>query len=78
MVAGTWQDGTCKITLGSFGNFNWLIGGNTFRVIGVNLTFYYLVTHRNAPTDPYTQPPVDGSGNPLDSIKLPNTRIFVQ
>ncbi|NHA01447.1 hypothetical protein G5V59_20900 [Nocardioides sp. W3-2-3] len=47
----------------------WLGGGKDYTLLGINLDLYYLVTHRENASDPYTQVPVDGSGNPLNSIQ---------
>ncbi|MBM7516753.1 hypothetical protein [Nocardioides nitrophenolicus] len=71
--------GTCELSAADFsgGLAQWLGGGSNYTLLGVNLDFYYLVTHRQNPSDPYTQIPVDGSGNPLNSIQLPNTTITV-
>lgn len=71
--------GTCELSAADFAGdlAQWLGGGENYTLLGVNLDFYYLVTHRQNPSDPYTQVPVDGSGNPLNSIQLPNTTISV-
>ena len=71
--------GTCELSASDFAGdlAQWLGGGENYTLLGVNLDFYYLVTHRQNPSDPYTQVPVDGSGNPLNSIRLPNTTISV-
>ncbi|WGY01430.1 hypothetical protein QI633_23200 [Nocardioides sp. QY071] len=71
--------GTCELSAEDFAGdlAQWLGGGSNYTLLGVNLDFYYLVTHRQNPSDPYTQVPVDGSGNPLNSIQLPNTTISV-
>lgn len=71
--------GTCELSAEDFagGLAQWLGGGSNYTLLGVNLDFFYLVTHRQNPTDPYTQVPVDGSGNPLNSVQLPNTTISV-
>lgn len=71
--------GTCELSASDFAGdlAQWLGGGENYTLLGVNLDFYYLVTHRQNPSDPYTQVPVDGSGNPLNSIQLPNTTISV-
>lgn len=67
-----------NVQVSSLSGLNWLVGGSNYRIIGMDLNFYYLVTHRSNPTDPYTQPPIDGSGNPLSSIHLPNTWVTVE
>lgn len=71
--------GTCELSASDFAGdlAQWLGGGENYTLLGVNLDLYYLVTHRQNPSDPYTQIPVDGSGNPLNSIQLPNTTISV-
>lgn len=71
--------GTCELSAEDFagGLAQWLGGGENYTLLGVNLDFYYLVTHRQNPSDPYTQLPIDGSGNPLNSIQLPDTTISV-
>lgn len=71
--------GTCELSAADFAGdlAQWLGGGENYTLLGVNLDLYYLVTHRQNPSDPYTQVPVDGSGNPLNSIQLPNTTISV-
>lgn len=71
--------GTCELSASDFSGTlaQWLGGGENYTLLGINLDLYYLVTHRQNPTDPYTQIPVDGSGNPLNSIQLPNTTISV-
>lgn len=71
--------GTCELSAADFAGdlAQWLGGGENYTLLGVNLDLYHLVTHRQNPSDPYTQVPVDGSGNPLNSIQLPNTTISV-
>jgi len=48
-----------------------LAGGSILPLVGVNLTFYYLITHSPGATDPYTE------GATKNSMILPNTRIYV-
>lgn len=71
--------GTCELSASDFagGLAQWLGGGKDYTLLGINLDLYYLVTHRENASDPYTQLPVDGSGNPLNSIQLPSTTISV-
>lgn len=71
--------GTCQLTASAFagGLVQFLTGGSSFTLLGLKLDFYYLVSHKASPTDPYTEVPSDGSGNPLNSIQLPNTTISV-
>ncbi len=67
-----------NIPISKLNSLDWLVGGADYKIVGMDLTFHYLATHRNDPADPYTQPPVDSSGNPLNSIKMPNTTVTTQ
>lgn len=71
--------GTCELSAANFAGdlAQWLGAGENYTLLGVNMDLFYLVTHRQNPTDPYTQVPVDESGTPLNSIQLPNTTISV-
>jgi hypothetical protein len=80
VIGGTFGVGahTCQgITVSALNSLSWLTGVASYHIRELDLTFYYLATHAGSTADPYTQPPVDSSGNPLDSIQLPNTRITV-
>ncbi|MFT4264315.1 MAG: hypothetical protein QM572_13090 [Nocardioides sp.] len=48
-----------------------IAGGTVLPLVGINLTFYYLITHTPSATDPYNE---SASNN---SVVLPNTRIVV-
>ncbi|MBO0843235.1 MAG: hypothetical protein J2O46_08620 [Nocardioides sp.] len=78
-AVGTVHGNNCQIQLSTFGSnlVQLLTKGSNWSIIGLDLHFDYLVTHRPNPSDPYTQQPVDGSGNPLSSIQLPNTTVNV-
>jgi len=73
IVGGTSTTNGCTVNLSKFGGTlaNALAGGTVMPLIGVNLTFYYLITHTPNVTNPYTE----GAAN--NSVVLPNTRIYV-
>ena len=73
VVGGTSTTNGCTVTLGQFSGSlaQSLAGGSTLPVVGVNLTFYYLITHSPGATNPYNELAT------TNSLLLPNTRIYV-
>jgi hypothetical protein len=73
-VGGTATGNMCTLSLSSFSGSlaQTLAGGGTFPLFGMDLTFYYLITHTGSTTNPYN--PLEVSGN---SVTLPNTRLVV-
>lgn len=67
------NNGTCELQLQNFAALNWLVGGSGFQITGMDIKFYYLVTHTGSVTDPYN--PSQAPANP--GIQLPNTTITV-
>jgi hypothetical protein len=69
LCAGIWVD----VSISTYNSITWLLSSNNFPLAGVNLNFYYLVTHKNDPGNPY-----DAANAPSGtSISLPNTSVTV-
>lgn len=71
---GSGSNQTCefevsKVTSGLAQN---LAAGQNFAIVGMNVTFYYLMSHAQGSTNPYNTAELT-----LNSIQLPNTRIKV-
>lgn len=72
-TTGSGGSAGCTVTLSQFSGSlaQSLAGGSTLPVIGVNLTFYYMITHTPGATNPYNELAT------TNSLLLPNVRIYV-
>lgn len=72
-AGGTDVNWGCRISLSAFSGTiaNWFAQGNSFPITGVDINFYYMISHADGNIDPYTTAP------PGNSVLMPNTRLLV-